>query len=113
MQEAYNRLQHENSATANLPDILEYLAYSMYQQGNIEKALELTKELFQMNPLHPRAEGNVKYYENMLAEAPVAKKNEAQIVNRRKDDNTIPERDVYEALCRGEYELVKKNMIFQ
>ena len=38
-------------------EILEYLAYALYQQGNQKRALALTKRLVEMAPDHPRAEG--------------------------------------------------------
>lgn len=45
MQEALNRAYHEKTPTAQESDILEYLAFSMYQQGNIRRAIKLTKRL--------------------------------------------------------------------
>ena len=45
MQEAYNRVEKENSPTASMTDILEYLSFSLYKQGNVKRALALTKQL--------------------------------------------------------------------
>lgn len=36
----------EDPPTANYDDILEYLAFSMYKQGNLKRALKLTEELY-------------------------------------------------------------------
>jgi prolyl 4-hydroxylase len=45
MQEAYNRVENESPPTASMTDILEYLSFSLYQQGNVKRALALTKRL--------------------------------------------------------------------
>lgn len=45
MQEALDHVEHEHPPTASEPDIVEYLAYAMYQQGNLKRALSLTKRL--------------------------------------------------------------------
>ncbi|VDN00578.1 unnamed protein product, partial [Onchocerca ochengi] len=48
MQEARERVEKEVTPTANLEDILEYLAFSLYKQGNLKRALLLTDELYRM-----------------------------------------------------------------
>lgn len=45
MQEALNRLEHEDEPTVSESEVLEYLAYALYQQGNIKRALVMTKRL--------------------------------------------------------------------
>ncbi|GMT24855.1 hypothetical protein PFISCL1PPCAC_16152, partial [Pristionchus fissidentatus] len=103
MQEAIIKLEQEEPASVEEAEILEYLAYSLYQQGNVLRALSLTKRLVEISPNHPRAKGNVKWYEDMLD----GKEGEGEIpevVNKRTDNDGIPERDAYEALCRGETE---------
>lgn len=60
--------------------------------------------------MHPRAAGNVKFYEEAMAKDGFKKGDDGDlppVTNVRKDDGGVPEREVYEALCRGEYELVK------
>ncbi|PAV70367.1 hypothetical protein WR25_24413 isoform B [Diploscapter pachys] len=101
MQVALNKLENENPRTIEEEEILEYLAYALYQQGNIRRALAMTKKLAKIAPNHPRAKGNVKWYEDMLE----GKEKEGElppIVNKRIEDDGIVERDAYEALCRGE-----------
>ncbi|KHJ77109.1 tetratricopeptide repeat protein [Oesophagostomum dentatum] len=66
MQTAMNKLENEEEKTIEETEILEYLAYSLYQQGNVRRALALTKRLAAIAPNHPRAKGNVKWYEDML-----------------------------------------------
>ncbi|VDM99934.1 unnamed protein product, partial [Onchocerca ochengi] len=46
--EARERVEKEAIQTANLEDILEYLAFSLYIQGNLKRALLLTDELYRM-----------------------------------------------------------------
>ncbi|KAF8373714.1 phy-2, partial [Pristionchus pacificus] len=103
MQEAIVKLEKEEPQSVEEAEILEYLAYSLYQQGNVRRALFLTKRLVEIAPNHPRAKGNVKWYEDMLD----GKEMEGEIpavINKRTDNDGIPERDAYEALCRGEVE---------
>ncbi|VDO62053.1 unnamed protein product [Onchocerca flexuosa] len=49
MQEARERAEKETVPTAKLEDILEYLAFSLYKQGNLKRALLLTDELYRMS----------------------------------------------------------------
>ncbi|XGW28333.1 hypothetical protein V3C99_008255 [Haemonchus contortus] len=101
MQTAMNRLEHENPRTIEEEEVLEYLAYALYQQGNVRRALTLTKRLAALAPNHPRAKGNVKWYEDML-EGKDMEGELPPIVNKRVENDGIVERDAYEALCRGE-----------
>nr|CDJ87150.1 Prolyl 4-hydroxylase alpha-subunit and Tetratricopeptide TPR2 and Oxoglutarate iron-dependent oxygenase domain containing protein [Haemonchus contortus] len=101
MQTAMNRLEHENPRTIEEEEVLEYLAYALYQQGNVRRALALTKRLAELAPNHPRAKGNVKWYEDML-EGKDMEGELPPIVNKRVENDGIVERDAYEALCRGE-----------
>uniref|UniRef100_A0A0K0DP84 P4Hc domain-containing protein n=1 Tax=Angiostrongylus cantonensis TaxID=6313 RepID=A0A0K0DP84_ANGCA len=101
MQAAMNKLENENPKTIDEAEVLEYLAYALYQQGNVRRALALTRRLAAIAPNHPRARGNVKWYEDMLN----GKDMEGElppVVNRRVENDGIVERDAYEALCRGE-----------
>jgi len=106
MEESMARVHREDPPTASESEILEYLAFAMYQQGNVKRALAMTKRLFAMEPDHPRAKGNIKYYEDALVEQGYKKKGDdgdlPPIVNPRKDDGGVDERDTYEALCRGD-----------
>jgi prolyl 4-hydroxylase len=112
MQEAYERHEKETPPSVSISEVLEYLAFALYQQGNVKHALALTRRLAAIDPAHPRAAGNVKWYEDMVKEETggdlqmktdaSSDENLPSIVNRRADDNGMPERDIYEALCRGE-----------
>lgn len=54
--------------TTKYVDILEYLAFSIYMEGNLQIAIDLTKELLQLAPDHSRAKGNLVFYENKIKE---------------------------------------------
>lgn len=74
MQEALNRLANEYEFNrkvgnrAKKSDILEYLAFSTFKEGDIVNALILTNELLELVPDHDRAKGNKEYYERKLKE---------------------------------------------
>lgn len=94
MREAGSRFEKENCNTINYTDILEYLAFSTYKQGDLTAALDLTNKLLGIIPAHPRALGNKLYYEYILHK-----------VTKKKDDTVFPNTDYYEDLCRGEVSL--------
>uniref|UniRef100_A0A8R1TND4 procollagen-proline 4-dioxygenase n=1 Tax=Onchocerca volvulus TaxID=6282 RepID=A0A8R1TND4_ONCVO len=107
MQEARERLEKEAVPTADLEDILEYLAFSLYKKGNLKRALLLTDELYHMNPDHPRVRDNIRGYEGLL------ENNGVQRIDMRRDIppmcNVRNENDfdegaklTYEASCRQE-----------
>uniref|UniRef100_A0A8R1XPL3 procollagen-proline 4-dioxygenase n=1 Tax=Onchocerca volvulus TaxID=6282 RepID=A0A8R1XPL3_ONCVO len=107
MQEARGRVEKEPVPTANLEDILEYLAFSLYEQGNLKRALLLMDELYRMNPDHPRANENVRNCENLLESDGVQNidmRRDIPPTNNRRDENDLDEgiRLMYEALCRQE-----------
>ncbi|XP_060526427.1 prolyl 4-hydroxylase subunit alpha-1 isoform X2 [Cylas formicarius] len=110
MEEAEARLGSEANETVDQSDILEYLAFSTYKQGDIPLALDLTNKLLELVPSHPRALGNKVYYEDELTRAtssPSAMKkgdDGSQDVETQ-GETTEPDpfgKDLYEALCRGE-----------
>ena len=47
-------------------DILEYLAFSTYQKGEVSSAIRLTEQLLRIEPNHPRAAGNIAHYEKLI-----------------------------------------------
>lgn len=68
MNEALSRHERGPNPTVELFDILEYLAFSTYKQGNVKKALQLTNRLLDIIPDHKRALGNKIFYEKALDE---------------------------------------------
>jgi prolyl 4-hydroxylase len=109
MQEALDRHEREKrdlkdpaQLSADESEILEHLAFAMFQQGNVKHALRLTKRLAAADPNHPRAAGNVKYYEDKLREDGLKPGGELPpIINTRQNTDSVPERSAYEDLCRG------------
>ncbi|KOC60916.1 Prolyl 4-hydroxylase subunit alpha-1 [Habropoda laboriosa] len=101
MQEAMDRLQEEqNATTTSKPDILEYLAFSTYMQGNVARALSMTNELLELVPTHERALGNRAYYQKEIqSKASQSKKKRGE---DGQDDTAVPAQD------GGKVEQVKK-----
>uniref|UniRef100_A0A4W6E873 procollagen-proline 4-dioxygenase n=1 Tax=Lates calcarifer TaxID=8187 RepID=A0A4W6E873_LATCA len=101
----------ETSSTVDAITILDYLSYSVYQQGELERALEFTRRLLELDPTHQRANGNLKYFEYQLAkQKKVEGREEGEEAEGRgqkggtrgRPDDYLPERKKYEELCRGE-----------
>ncbi|KAI1715402.1 2OG-Fe(II) oxygenase superfamily domain-containing protein [Ditylenchus destructor] len=105
MQEAIDRLPLDRSGPKE-SDVLEYLAFALYHQGNPKRALSMTKRIVEIDPYHPRAEGNVQWYEERLE---AKDKTNLDLLppmkNERSKKNDILERDEFERLCRGEFEI--------
>lgn len=124
MREAMDRLNSEaNQTETTRADILEYLAFSTYKQGNTILALTMTNELLELRPDHERAIGNKVFYEKELSTVPADEKKtdnklrgdtgtkdvvEEEVVPIRTKSTRspsvydTPERRLYEMLCRGE-----------
>lgn len=126
MTEALQRYEEESNKTTVKSDILEYLAFSMYQQGNVRSALQLTNELLEIIPNHQRALGNKVYYEAEIQsqggrhrkgeDGSTDPFDEAYTVTEKKTkvlkdapnkasepvDSYTRERELYEMLCRNE-----------
>ncbi|GMS90592.1 hypothetical protein PENTCL1PPCAC_12767, partial [Pristionchus entomophagus] len=107
MEEAMERLEKEDPPSANKNDVLEYLAFAMYKQGNLKRALKLTEELYKSDPTHPRAKGNVKWYEDLLEQEGVKRSEMRKNIPRLSNERPASalenaERNMYEALCRNE-----------
>ncbi|XP_034166916.1 prolyl 4-hydroxylase subunit alpha-2 isoform X5 [Pangasianodon hypophthalmus] len=110
MQQALRQMDAGEETKTSKSDILDYLSYSVYQMGDVPRAIELTRRLVSIDPSHQRAGGNLRYFEQMLSselrdmdqtnkepeETPI------QLVTYERPKDYLPERDIYEALCRGE-----------
>ncbi|XP_023274706.1 prolyl 4-hydroxylase subunit alpha-1-like isoform X2 [Seriola lalandi dorsalis] len=99
--------QGETSSTVDAVTILDYLSYSVYQQGALERALEFTKRLLELDATHQRANGNLKYFEYQLAKQKKVEEEEGAEGRQKREakgqhDDYLPERKKYEKLCRGE-----------
>uniref|UniRef100_A0A8C9XC70 Prolyl 4-hydroxylase subunit alpha-1 n=1 Tax=Sander lucioperca TaxID=283035 RepID=A0A8C9XC70_SANLU len=116
MAQALKQLEQGEESTLDKVTVLDYLSYSIYQQGEIHRALEYTKKLLELDPEHQRAKGNLKYFEFQLEKQKKDAEDGAQKEKEQGKDTTekkekpkkkvpnhlIPERTKYEMLCRGE-----------
>ncbi|KAH8381795.1 hypothetical protein KR009_000228 [Drosophila setifemur] len=117
MNEAMSRMLEEPSnhtQSFTKADILEYLAFSTYKEGDIEVALTMTNELLQLLPHHERANGNKRFYEKEIASRVQLKKMKGDDGSDEMPKSDLPvaksdasvydmsERRSYNMLCRGE-----------
>ncbi|XP_053543993.1 prolyl 4-hydroxylase subunit alpha-2 isoform X7 [Ictalurus punctatus] len=111
MQQALRQIDAGEDTETSKSDILDYLSYSVYQMGDVPRAIELTRRLLSIDPSHQRAGGNLHYFEqilsNELRDMDQTKKEHSeetsiQLVTYERPKDYLPERDIYEALCRGE-----------
>ncbi|NXO49328.1 P4HA1 hydroxylase, partial [Aramus guarauna] len=108
MEQALKQLDEGEVSSADKVYILDYLSYAVYQQGDLGKAMMLTKRLLELDPEHQRANGNMKYFEYIMAKEKEANKSstdsEGQMEKETevKKKDYLPERRKYEMLCRGE-----------
>ncbi|KAJ3609884.1 hypothetical protein NHX12_021978 [Muraenolepis orangiensis] len=120
MSQALRQLDQSEESTIDKVTVLDYLSYAIYQQGEIERALEFTKRLLTLDSEHQRARGNLKYFEFQLLKQ---RNEEEDLAQKKRDEGTagagtqdepmkkkkkkafrepLPERKMYEKLCRGE-----------
>lgn len=117
MEKAMNLVALEKNRTVQRMDILDYLAFSLYKQGNVERALVLTNELLALLPHHTRAQNNRKYYEKLLEEQRRKQYRRGEDGGEEEDKTEEPNKyterpldeyrksdefQTYESLCRGE-----------
>jgi prolyl 4-hydroxylase len=104
MQETEARMKTDPNSKVKYSDVLEYMAYALFQQGNTKRALVLTHELVSIDPYHPRAAGNIDWYSERLTQQELDTLHDLPpIKNVRTIKNDIEERESYEKLCRGEF----------
>ncbi|XP_051956613.1 prolyl 4-hydroxylase subunit alpha-2-like isoform X2 [Xyrauchen texanus] len=111
MQQALRQMDGGEDAKTLKADILDYLSYSVYQMGDLPRAIELTRRLVAIDPSHQRARGNLHYFERLLSkeqrdmgqsQQELADERPIQLDTYERPKDYLPEREVYEALCRGE-----------
>lgn len=109
MRQALQRYEEEGKKTVVKADILDYMAYSAYQQGKIQRALKITKDMLELQPDHPFAAENIEYYEEELASGKADKGDFEDLYSISKQDfpqpRNNPDKVTYEQLCRGEVKL--------
>ncbi|XP_021376327.1 prolyl 4-hydroxylase subunit alpha-1-like, partial [Mizuhopecten yessoensis] len=124
MEVALSKLDKEINKTVHRKDILDYLSFSVYKEGNLNYALTLTEELLTLAPDNTRAQNNKRYYKKMLNDRAIeshqlasqrgeigVEDTEEEIKHERKLDDyrNSEEFATYEKLCRGEDTQVSVN----
>ncbi|GAB1295134.1 Prolyl 4-hydroxylase subunit alpha-1 [Apodemus speciosus] len=110
MDQALVQLEEGEASTVDKVSVLDYLSYAVYQQGDLDKALLLTKKLLELDPEHQRANGNLIYFEYIMSKEKDANKSTSGDQSDQKTTpkkkgiavDYLPERRKYEMLCRGE-----------
>lgn len=67
IEQALRKLDEGKVSTTNKASVLDYLSYVVYQQGNLNKALLLTKKLLELDAEHQRTHSNLKYFKYIMA----------------------------------------------
>lgn len=121
MNEALSRLNNDSRVPRS--DMLEYLAFSTFKQGDVERALDMTNELLELVPNHSRARGNKFYYERELArkssksylrgddgseDVPKDTSLDFHEIGSGPYNYDVPEKKLYELACRGELKMDEK-----
>ncbi|XP_021513912.1 prolyl 4-hydroxylase subunit alpha-2 isoform X1 [Meriones unguiculatus] len=109
MEQVLKQLDAGEEAPITKSLVLDYLSYAVFQLGDLHRAVELTRRLLSLDPSHERAGGNLRYFERLLEEErakPLSNQTEAGLATQEnfyeRPADYLPERDVYESLCRGE-----------
>ncbi|KAM7100939.1 prolyl 4-hydroxylase subunit alpha-2 isoform 2-T4 [Ciconia maguari] len=115
MEQALKQHDEGEDTTVSKVEILDYLSYAVFQFGDLHRAMELTRRLISLDSTHERAGGNLRYFEKLLEKERDEKEKEKSINTTMTTTEPVvqsgayerpldylPERDIYEALCRGE-----------
>ncbi|XP_039934242.1 prolyl 4-hydroxylase subunit alpha-2 isoform X3 [Hirundo rustica] len=116
MEQALKQHDEGEDTTVSKVEILDYLSYAVFQFGDLHRAMELTRRLISLDSTHERAGSNLRYFEKLLEKEREEKKEKENSVNKtvttteavvqsgayERPLDYLPERDIYEALCRGE-----------
>ncbi|XP_057682031.1 prolyl 4-hydroxylase subunit alpha-1-like [Corythoichthys intestinalis] len=98
LSQAFRQLeQGETPVTVGAVTILDYLSFSFYKQGDLQRASEFTKKLLEIDPVHDRAIKNQKYYEFHLEQQKTGQETTETPKTGRTKHNAV-----YERLCRGD-----------
>ncbi|KAM6116566.1 prolyl 4-hydroxylase subunit alpha-2 isoform 2-T2 [Pterocles gutturalis] len=114
MEQALKQHDEGEETTVSKVEILDYLSYAVFQFGDLHRAMELTRRLISLDSTHERAGSNLRYFEKLLEKQREEKEKEksnksvaatepvVQSGAYERPLDYLPERDIYEALCRGE-----------
>ncbi|XP_061858225.1 prolyl 4-hydroxylase subunit alpha-2 isoform X4 [Colius striatus] len=113
MEQALKQHDEGEDTTVSKVEILDYLSYAVFQFGDLHRAMELTRRLISLDSTHERAGSNLRYFEKLLEKEREEEKDKSvnetmttepvvQSGAYERPLDYLPERDIYEALCRGE-----------
>ncbi|XP_078509229.1 prolyl 4-hydroxylase subunit alpha-2 isoform X2 [Lissotriton helveticus] len=111
MQQTLKQLDEGQEAATSKVDVLDYLSYAVFQLGDVHRAMELTRRLIAFDSSHERAGTNLRYFEQMLEKESSEKQQNVTSAAEQAATHSgiyarpldyLPERETYEALCRGE-----------
>ncbi|XP_073426029.1 prolyl 4-hydroxylase subunit alpha-2 isoform X2 [Dendrobates tinctorius] len=111
MQEALKLLDEGEESSTPKVEVLDYLSYTVFQLGDLHRAVELTRRLLALDSSHDRAGTNLRYFERLLEKQRTEVKDNKTAEKETSTPSSgvytrpldyLPERDTYEALCRGE-----------
>ncbi|XP_055353875.1 prolyl 4-hydroxylase subunit alpha-2-like [Paramacrobiotus metropolitanus] len=113
LQVALEIYHEEVEKTGDLPEILDWLQYAIYQDtGNAVRALEITRQVQELDPTYPSLQTNINFYEEAipkLTDEELAVFRNAPDATEAFDTNSLDyvneTNAAYEALCRGEERL--------
>ncbi|XP_038060089.1 prolyl 4-hydroxylase subunit alpha-1-like isoform X2 [Patiria miniata] len=126
MLEALHRVERQDDPdkTVEKADILDYLSFILYMNGDMDQALSYTEQLLAIDPEHERGNSNKRYFEYHVSKKQQPRGEDDEEEDEDDDEgwvevdetkkkpeelgpNTSPERQAYQALCRGEAHAVK------
>uniref|UniRef100_A0A8C2EVC7 procollagen-proline 4-dioxygenase n=1 Tax=Cyprinus carpio TaxID=7962 RepID=A0A8C2EVC7_CYPCA len=97
MAQALTQLDEGEESTIDKVTVMDYLSYAIYQQGELERALELTKRMLKLDPNHQRANGNLKYFEFQLEKQRKAESEKKEQEDKKKEKKELDKRDLKRA----------------
>lgn len=101
----------ETDKTTARQVVLDYLSYSVFVQGNLRHAYNLTLDWLELEPGHERALLNLEHYRQMILEEEEELQRSRHVIDlhpQLKNERVLdgvraaPDFDAYERLCRGE-----------
>ncbi|KAE8591015.1 hypothetical protein XENTR_v10018280 [Xenopus tropicalis] len=103
MEQALSQLDAGEESSLDKVMVLDYLSYAVYQQGDLDKALTLTKRSLELDPEHQRGNGNLRHIMSKESNKSSSSPSEgAELRTRKGRPKDHLEKEKYEKLCRGE-----------
>uniref|UniRef100_A0A673HF32 procollagen-proline 4-dioxygenase n=1 Tax=Sinocyclocheilus rhinocerous TaxID=307959 RepID=A0A673HF32_9TELE len=98
MAQALTQLDEGEESTIDKVSVMDYLNYAIYQQGELERALELTKRMLKLDPNHQRANGNLKYFEFQLEKQRKAEAEKKEQEDKKREKKVLDKPTVHDPI---------------